>query len=103
MLKVHRTKGKEVIRRYRIIPYEELAEVLKRDDEAFLEDSENELKRGTVWKAARKLSEMIGKPVKSEKAYLRFQDDTIIAGYAFFVSGNVRRDSGKDARNFSSR
>jgi hypothetical protein len=86
-LRVHRTKGKEVIRGYKIIPYEELAEVLRKDDEAFLEDDKGELKlkRGTVWKAARKLSEMVGQPVKCERAYLRFKDDTTIPGYAFFL------------------
>jgi hypothetical protein len=86
-LKVHKTRGKEVIRRYKIIPYEELAEVLRKDDEAFLEDGEGELKlkRGTVWKAARKLSEMVGQPVKCERAYLRFKDGTTIPGYSFFL------------------
>jgi hypothetical protein len=86
-LKVYKTRGKEVIRRYKIIPYEELVEVLRKDDEAFLEDGEGELKlkRGTVWKAARKLSEMIGQPVKCERAYLRFKDGTTIPGYAFFL------------------
>jgi hypothetical protein len=84
-LKVHRTRGKEVIRRYKIIPYEELAEVLRKDDQAFLEDGESELKlkRGTVWKAARKLSEIVGRPVKCERAYLRFRDGTTIPGYSF--------------------
>jgi hypothetical protein len=90
-LRVHRVKekGKEVIRRYRLIPYEELAAVLRADDEAFLENGEGEykLKRGTIWRAARRLSEMIGKPVRAERAFLRFEDGTVIEGYSFFVAG----------------
>jgi hypothetical protein len=84
-VKVHRTKGKEVIRRYKIIPYEELVEVLRKDDEAFLEDSEEELKRGTVWKAARRLSEVLGRRVVAGRAYLRLEDGTYIPGYCFYL------------------
>jgi len=36
-LRVHRVKGKEVIKVYRLIPYGELLEVLREDGMAFLE------------------------------------------------------------------
>jgi len=78
-------KGREVIRAYRLIPYSELADVLRRDEIAFLEDSEQELKRGTVWRAARRLSEILGRRVVAERAYLRLEDGTYIPGYSFYL------------------
>jgi hypothetical protein len=86
-LKVHKVKGSnvEVIKRYRIIPYQELVAVLKDDGEAFLEDSDRELKRGTVWKAARRLSQLVGRRVRAGRAFLRFPDGTLIEGWSFSV------------------
>ena len=84
-MKVHSVKGKEVIKAYRLIPYDELTEVLKRDEIAFLEDSGQELKRGTVWRAARRLSETLGRRVVAERAYLRLEDGTYIPGYCFYL------------------
>lgn len=83
--RVYSVKGKNVVRRYRVIPYDELVDVLRRDDEAFLEDGEGELKlkRGTVWRAARRLSELVGKPVRAERAFLRLEDGSVVAGYSF--------------------
>ncbi|MEM0111355.1 MAG: hypothetical protein QXK90_01170 [Candidatus Parvarchaeota archaeon] len=85
-LKVHRVKGKSVIKRYRMIPYADLVEVLRDDGEAFLEDGEGEyrLKRSTVWKAARRLSELVGKPVQVCRALLKVGEETI-EGYSFWV------------------
>ena len=86
-MKVHKVKGSnvEVIKRYRIIPYQELVAVLKDDGEAFLEDSDRELKRGTVWKAARRLSQLVGRRVRASRAFLRFPDGTLIEGWSFSV------------------
>jgi hypothetical protein len=84
--RVHRTKDKIVVKRYRIIPYNELVEILKEDGEAFFEDSlEQPLKRGTVWRAARRLSEMVGKKVRADRALLRVGDESAIEGYSFSV------------------
>jgi hypothetical protein len=88
--KVHRVKdSKRVVKRYRIIPYDELAEILRVGDEAFFEDSsEQPLKRQTVWKAARRLSELVGKRVVAERALLRVRDGEAIEGYAFSLAEN---------------
>jgi hypothetical protein len=84
-MRVHRAKDKEIVKAYRLIPYGELADVLRRDEVAFLEDSEGELRRGTIWKAARRLSEIIGRRVAAERAYLRLEDGTYIPGYSFYL------------------
>ena len=82
MSRVHRVKG-NVIPRYRIIPYKELAQILREDGEAFFEDSHKQsLKRQTVWRAAQRLSEMVGKKVKAERALLRTQTGEL-EGYSF--------------------
>ncbi|MEM2849041.1 MAG: hypothetical protein QXI36_02055, partial [Candidatus Bathyarchaeia archaeon] len=61
--RVHRIREK-VVKYYRIIPYSELVEILKEDGEAFFEDTREEpIRRQTVWKAARRLSETLGKKV----------------------------------------
>ena len=86
-MRVHKVKGSdaEVIKKYRIIPYQELVSVLKDDGEAFLEDTDRELKRATVWRAARKLSELVGRRVKANRAFLRYPDGTVIEGWSFYV------------------
>jgi hypothetical protein len=88
--RVHHVKDKkQVVRRYRTIPYGELVEILGKGDEAFFEDSsEQPLKRQTVWKAARRLSELVGKRVVAERALLRVQDGEAIEGYAFSLAEN---------------
>ena len=86
--KVHRTNEKELIRHitYRFIPYEELVEVLKNDGEAFLEDSdERPLKRTTIWRAAKKLTKLVGKKVVYDRALLRVDGVDVLAGYAFSI------------------
>jgi hypothetical protein len=85
-LRVHRVEGREVMKVYRLIPYDELAEVLRSDGAAFLESGEEcRLKRGTVWRAARRLSELVGKTVRAERALLRFPEGEIVEGYIFSV------------------
>jgi hypothetical protein len=78
-------KGREIIKAYRLIPYSELVDVLRRDEIAFLEDSEVKLRRGTIWAAARRLSEILGRRVVAERAYLRLEDGTYIPGYSFYL------------------
>lgn len=82
MGKVHRVKNSnaKVISRFRLIPYAELTQILKEDGEAFLEGP---FKRQTIWKATKKLSELVGKKVKVETALLRVQDGGQLEGYAF--------------------
>lgn len=86
--RVHCVKDKKkLVRSYRIIPYGELVEILRKGDEAFFEDSrEQPLKRQTVWKAARRLSEMVGKKVVAERALLRVQNGESLEGYAFSLA-----------------
>lgn len=92
--KVHRVKGREVIPRYRLIPYEELVDVLKDDGAAFLEDdADKPLKRGTIWKAARKLSEMTKKKVVYKKVLMRLERNSelvadALEGYLFSLEGS---------------
>lgn len=86
--KVHKIQNKENLTkvRYRLIPYEELAELLRKDEEAFLEsDEDRPLKRQTIKYAAKKLSQMIGKKVQYDRAVLRIDDLTILEGYSFSV------------------
>lgn len=84
--KVHRVKGNNVIRRFRIIPYDELVILLKNDEAAFFENtSDQPLKRTTIWKAAKKLSRMVGKKVVAHRALYRVKD-ICLEGYLFEVS-----------------
>jgi len=83
-MSVHRVKDKNrLVKRYRFIPYDEIVEVIKGGDIAFLEGP---FKRQTVWKAARKLSEMIGKKVKAERTLFRLPDGGSLEGYSFSVT-----------------
>jgi len=85
--RVHRVKDrKKLIRQYRIIPYSQLVEILREDGAAFFEDSvEQPLKRQTVWRAARKLSEMVKKKVVAEKTILQLENGKSLEGYSFSV------------------
>jgi len=97
--KVHRTNEKELIRHitYRFIPYEELVEVLKNDGEAFLEDSdERPLKRTTIWRAAKKLTKLVGKKVVYDRALLRVDGVDVLSGYAFSIEGDQQSQSPPD-------
>lgn len=87
--KVHSVKGKTVIRRFqhRLLPYGDLVDVLKTDGSAFIEDSTDEpLKRGTMWRSAKRLSELLGKKVKAERVIVRTEGQPEgLEGYLFSV------------------
>jgi len=85
--RLHRVKDKKrLIHHYRIIPYSELVEILRKDGEAFFEDDKKEpLKRQTMWKAARRLSQLVGKKVVAQRALLRIQNGEALEGYSFAV------------------
>jgi len=84
--RVYRTKGKKTFRRFRIFPYEEIADLLRKDGEVFFEDSAEEpLKRQTVWKASRKLSELLGKKAVYERRFLTLKNGDVMAGYLFHL------------------
>jgi len=86
MSKVHRVKNnKTIIKRYRIIPYSELVPILKKDDLVFLEDDPNDrLKPGTVWKAAKRLSELVGKKIVASRVLYQVAEGSL-EGYLFAV------------------
>lgn len=82
--KVHRVKGKPIVRAYRLLPYSDIAQVLKEDGVAFLEDSrDHPLNRGTIWKGARKLSEMIDQKVIAERVFVTLENGSGLEGYLF--------------------
>jgi hypothetical protein len=84
MVKVHRTNNKRVLRTFRFVPYDELSDVLKKEGEAFLEDSEDRpLKRQTMYNAAKKLSKMLNRKVLHYRSYLQAEDGTTYEGYLF--------------------
>lgn len=96
MSKVHRTTNGEVIKHIKsvTIPYDEIIEVLKQDGEAFLEaDEENPLRRQTVWKAAKKLSQVLGRKVRCDRALFRIDEVDALEGYAFSIEGDQRSPS----------
>jgi len=89
MSRIHRVKGRNVLKTYRVIPYEEFSKILREDGEVFLEDSgDPPLRRQTVWRAARKLSEMVGARVLYSRALLQVEDgETFFEGYLFSIEG----------------
>ena len=83
--KIHRSKDKKVLRKFRKIPYDEFAKVLKEDGEAFLENPANEPhSRQLAWKAAKTLTKMIGKEVSYKSGVLEVEDKPLV-GYLFTV------------------
>jgi hypothetical protein len=84
---------------YKVIPYNAVAGELVKGREVLIEGISRQLARF----AAEKLSRMIGAKVEYCRGDFDSKDGLVVSGYAFFVSGNARRNSGKDARNFSSR
>lgn len=87
MSNIHRTKGRNVLKTYRVIPYEEFSKILREDGEVFLEDTgDPPLRRQTVWRAAKKLAEMIGKKVRYDRALLQVEGgDAFFEGYLFSI------------------
>ena len=81
----HRTKNrkntkliKHITTRY--IPYEDLVEILSEDGEAFLEGP---FKRQTIWSAAKKLTVLVGKKVRYDRALLDVEGVAKLEGYSF--------------------
>jgi len=86
MAKVHRTNNRQIIKHIRsvIIPYKEIMDVLEKDGEAFLEaNNENPLRRQTIWKATKKLSSLLGRRVRYDRALLRVDGVDVLEGYSF--------------------
>lgn len=84
---IHRTKGKNVLRTYGVIPYAEFSKILKEDGEVFLEDKgDPPIKRQTVWRAAKKLTKMVEKKVLYDRALLQVEgEDVFLEGYLFSI------------------
>jgi len=80
--KVHRVKDLQLTRYFRKIPYKELTDVLKADGVAFLENGD--LNRQTIWKAAQKLTEKVGKKVVTERVIVKIKGREL-EGYSFSV------------------
>ena len=87
MSNIHRTKGKNVLKTYRVIPYEEFSKILNEDGQVFLEDTgDPPLRRQTVWRAAKRLTELVGKRVLYDRAALQVGDgDAYLEGYLFSI------------------
>lgn len=83
-LKVRRVRENDtIIKRWRVIPYDELRQALKEDGKAFVED----INRKTAWGASRRLSAMMSKPVRAEVAFFQLQgSNEKVKGYYFKVS-----------------
>lgn len=91
MSKVHRTNNKQIIKHIKTvsIPYKDIMEVLEKDGEAFLEaDKENPLRRQTIWKAAKLLSQRMGKTVRYDRSLLRIDGVDVLEGYAFSIEAD---------------
>jgi hypothetical protein len=84
---------------YKVIPYNAVAAELAKGREVLVEGISRQLARF----AAEKLSRMVGAKVEYCRGDFDSKEGLLVSGYAFFVSGNVRRDSRKNAHNFSSR
>lgn len=70
--KVHPVNGTLIHKVYRKIPYEEIKELLKKDEMAFIEHPDGErLKRQTIHRAARILSNALGKKVTYSEAVMQ--------------------------------
>jgi len=99
MAKVHRANRKNTIRHIKsvTIPYDEIIAVLEEDGVAFLEaDSGYPLRRQTIWKAAKRLSEALGKKVHYYRALFRVDGVGVLEGYSFSLEdpeSQERRDT----------
>jgi len=81
------------VKSYRLLPYSEIVQILKEDGSAFFEDSQGKgrLKRGTIWKGARKLSEMMKEPVTAKHVVMRLKSGVGMEGYLFSASSRQSR------------
>jgi len=92
MAKVHRTNN-NIVKHIRsvTIPYKDIMEVLEKDGEAFLEaNEENPLRRQTVWKAAKRLSDLMGRRVRYDRALLKVDGVEVLSGYSFSLEEDPR-------------
>jgi len=88
MSRVHRVTDKSVVTRsFRILDYREIAAILRTGDTAFFENTkELPLKRQTMWKAAKRLSVMVGKKVSATRGAIKLNGDAgAMDGYLFQV------------------
>ncbi len=87
--KVHGIKDNtNIVKCFRVIPYKDLVPLLKKGDLAFLEDDpEDPLKRGTVWKATRRLSELVEKKVVVSRVIYTLKNISM-EGYLFQVESS---------------
>lgn len=95
MAKVHRANKKNTLKHIKsvTIPYNEIIDVLEQDGVAFLEaDSENPLRRQTIWKAAKRLSQALGKKVVYDRALLRVVGLGVLEGYSFSIEDPESQD-----------
>jgi len=99
-VRVHSLKP-GVIRKgwYKVIPYNAVAEELRRGREVLIEGISRQLARY----AAEKLSRMVGAKVEYCRGDFDSRNGLVVSGFAFFVSGKVRRYAGKDVGNLVSR
>ena len=81
-MKVRRVKDNRVLKLYRLLPYDELETTLRADGQAFIESSgEEPIKYGTVWKAARRLSETLGTRIRVDRSQLQLRGGASVVGY----------------------
>lgn len=79
---------------YRLLPYDELEKTLRADGQAFIENSRDEpIRYGTVWKAARRLSESLGAKVRAERSQLQLRGGESVVGY--LLSLEAQRSHGR--------
>ena len=78
--KIHRVRNEALYKRWKIIPYDELQQVLHEEGKAFVED----INRKTAWGAASRLSTRMRKSVKAQAAILEVNGGKV-EGYFFKV------------------
>jgi len=79
--KVHRVENPDdLMIHYRLIPYDEMIPLLKKDGVVFLEGP---FKRQTIWQAARRLSEKVGRKVTASACLLPLKSGEKLQGYVF--------------------
>lgn len=84
--RVHPVNGSLVHKLYRKIPYDDLKVLLRKDEIAFIEHPDGEkLKRQTIHRAARVLSEALGKKVSYSEAIMQVAGRNI-EGYLLELS-----------------
>jgi hypothetical protein len=89
MERLHRIEKNNALRTYRLFPYDEIVKALKEDGKIFFANSKGRpLKAGTVWKASKTLSRMMGKKVTVKSGVYKLKDKTSLEGYIFILEGS---------------